>query len=67
MSKKPADNRAAIARQHLREAFYRSYHDLNVEGTVEGIVDAVEEYVSARLVTSADQGSRPRTRRPATE
>ena len=39
------DKAVAIARQKLREAYYHSYHNLDVEA----IVDAVEEYVSARL------------------
>jgi hypothetical protein len=38
----------AIARDKIRKAFYRSYNDLDVEG----IVDAIEEYVTARLKES---------------
>jgi len=34
-----------ITREQIRKAFYRSYSDLDVEG----IVDAIEEYVTARL------------------
>jgi KaiC/GvpD/RAD55 family RecA-like ATPase len=34
-----------IARDKIRKAFYRSYNDLDVEG----IVEAIEEYVTARL------------------
>jgi hypothetical protein len=37
----------AIARQRMREAFYHSYHNLDVEA----IVDAVEEYVTARIMS----------------
>jgi hypothetical protein len=44
------DERTNIARQRLREALYASYNDLNVEG----IVDAIEEYVSARLIKEFD-------------
>ena len=40
------DKAVAIARQRMRQAFYHSYHNLDVEA----IVDAVEEYVSARLM-----------------
>jgi hypothetical protein len=43
------DETVAIARQKLREAFHHSYHNLDVEA----IVDAVEEYVSARLKAAA--------------
>jgi hypothetical protein len=41
-----ASDEVNIARQRLREALYASYNDLHVEG----IVDAIEEYVSARLL-----------------
>ena len=34
-----------LARQRLREAFYASYNDLDVGG----IIEAIEEYVTARL------------------
>jgi hypothetical protein len=35
----------ALARKRMREAFYASYNDLDVEG----IIEAIEEYVTARL------------------
>jgi hypothetical protein len=35
----------AIALQKMREAFYDNYNELNVEG----IIEAIEEYVTARL------------------
>jgi hypothetical protein len=41
------DKAVAIARQKLREAYYHSYHNLDVEA----IVDAVEEYVTARIMS----------------
>jgi hypothetical protein len=39
------DKITAIALQKIREAFYASYNDLDVEG----IIEAIEEYVTARL------------------
>jgi hypothetical protein len=39
----------ALARQHMREAFYASYNDLDIEG----IIEAIEEYVTARLQPAA--------------
>jgi uncharacterized protein (DUF433 family) len=35
----------ALALKRMREAFYDNYNELNVEG----IIEAIEEYVSARL------------------
>jgi uncharacterized protein (DUF433 family) len=35
----------ALALKRMREAFYDNYNDLNVEG----IIEAIEEYVTARL------------------
>jgi hypothetical protein len=37
----------ALARQHMREAHYRSYHDLDVEGIVDGIMEAIYAVVAA--------------------
>jgi hypothetical protein len=39
------DKATAIALQKMREAFYNNYNTLDVAG----IIEAIEEYVSARL------------------
>jgi predicted nucleic acid-binding Zn-ribbon protein len=39
----------ALALKRMREAFYDNYNELNVEG----IIEAIEEYVTARLQPAA--------------
>jgi hypothetical protein len=39
----------ALALKRMREAFYDNYNELNVEG----IIEAIEEYVTARLQPTA--------------
>jgi hypothetical protein len=42
------DRAVAIARQKLREAFYASYNDLDVEGIVDAIVEVSKAVKEAK-------------------